>query len=305
MPRHAIKADCAYGTDGDDCLQERTGVEMADTPDLARPLLNRTALLTCSAKKMPALVRGIREMGGNAIPFPAIEIRDIEDKAPLDSALRRLHHYSWILFTSAYAVLYFTKRLRELGIQWPSSPATRICAIGPATAAEAQESGFHVELVPEDYVAEGVVQALAKYCGGLHVLAGRRILLPRALEAREVLPEALLDAGALVDVIPCYRTVRAAPDRALLQQLKEAAPDLILFTSSSGVRSFVELFGEQEGRNLLAKSVVAAIGPITGSTVASYGKRAEIIPDENTIDSLLEAIRRYYYIRHATIRDYA
>ncbi len=278
---------------------------MSDTSNPAKPLVNRTALITCSAKKMPVLVRGIREMGGTAIPFPAIEIRDIEDKAPLDSALESLHHYSWIIFTSAYAVRYFTKRLQELEIQWPASTATKICAIGPATATEARESGFKVELVPENYAAEGVVDALAKYCGGLHALEGHKILLPRALEAREILPEALLGAGALVDVIPCYRTVRAAPDNALLQRLKKAAPDLILFASSSGVRNFVEMLGEQEGKNLLAKSVVAAIGPITGSTIASFGKRAEIIPDENTIDSLLEAIRRYYYIRHATIRGQA
>jgi len=276
---------------------------MADTAELEKPLLNKAALITCSAKKMPSLVRGIREMGGNPIPFPAIEVRDIENKAPLDAALASLQHYSWVIFTSAYAVGFFAKRLRELEIQWPASTTPKVCAIGPATAAEAQQSGFKVELIPEDYVAEGVVKALAKYCGGLHALAGHPILLPRALDAREVLPEALLDAGALVDVIPCYRTLRSAPDSALLQQLREAAPDLILFASSSGVRSLVEMLGEQEGRNLLKKSVVAAIGPITGSTVASFGKQAEIIPDENTIDSLLEAIRRYYYIRHATVRD--
>lgn len=278
---------------------------MSDIPKLQKPLLNKTALIACSEKKLSALVSGIREMGGSPIPFPAIEVRDIEDKTPLDSALASLIHYAWVIFTSAYGVGHFAKRLREIGIQWPACEAPKICAIGPATAAEARNSGFNVDLIPEEYVAEGVVNALAKYHGGLHVLAGRRILLPRAMEAREILPEALIKAGALVDIVPCYRTVRANPDGVLLQQLKEAAPDLMLFTSSSGVRSFVETLGEQEGRSMLGKSVVAVIGPITSNTVATFGKRAEIIPEENTIDSLLEAIRRYYYSRHATVRDYA
>ncbi len=271
--------------------------------ELHKPLLNRTVLVTCSVKKMPALVAGITEMGGIPIPFPAIEVREIKDKVGLDSALASLQQYSWIIFTSAYGVSFFAKRLHELGILPPFSTMPKICAIGPATAAAARESGFRVELVPEKFIAEGIVDALANYHGGIKALAGCRIMIPRALEAREILPAALLEAGARVDVIPCYHTVRALPESGMLRQITEKVPDLILFASSSSVRSLIDTLGEDEGRRILQQSEVAVIGPVTCNTVASFGKRAEIFPKENTIDSLLEAIRRYYYSRHATVRE--
>jgi uroporphyrinogen III methyltransferase / synthase len=253
--------------------------------------------VACSAKKMVELVAGIEAMGGNAVPFPVIETQDIADKQLLDKALNSLQEYAWIVFTSAYGVSYFMKRMKDLGIRTSAQEMPKICAIGPATARALQEFGYEAALIPQKFVAEGVIDALEKYCGGLQALEGRRILIPRAKEAREVLPEALVAAGALVDIAPCYQTVRAEPDGDVLHRLKEGKPDLAVFTSSSAINNFVDILGQEDGKRTLAESAVAVIGPVTYRTAESFGKRPEIIPKENTIASLLEAIRLYYSSR--------
>ena len=270
---------------------------MTNAPLLPKPLLNRTILVACSAKKMVKLVSGIESMGGVAVPFPVIETQDIEDKRLLDKALNSLQTYAWIIFTSAYGVSYFMQRKNELEIRMSAQEIPKICAIGPATAHALHEFGYAAALIPEKFVAEGVIEALEKYCGGLQALAGLRILIPRAKEAREVLPETLAAAGAQVDVAPCYQTVRAEPDGSVLNQLRERKPDLTVFASSSAIKNFVDILGQEDGKRTLLQSTVAVIGPITFSTAESFGKRPEIIPKENTITSLLEAIRLYYSSR--------
>ena len=124
--------------------------------------------------------------------------------------------------------------------------------------------------------------------------AGKRILIPRAKEAREVLPEALKAAGAHVDVAPCYQTVRIEPDETVLQQLKNRVPDLVIFASSSAIRHWMDILGQEDGKRTLLRSTVAVIGPIASSTAESFGKRPEIVPQENTINSLLKAIGEHY-----------
>lgn len=274
---------------------------MPETSLKSKPLSNLTVLIVCSAKKMSELAAGIEAMGGSALPFPVIEARDIEDKRCLDEAIVSLHKYDWIVFTSAYGVSFFMKRIKELGASAPIHGMPKICAIGPATAAAVRESGSDVALVPRQFVAEGVLEALADYGGGIRALAGKCILIPRAQEAREILPSALAEAGATVDVVPCYQTVRAEPEESTTLRLREKKPDLTIFTSSSCIRSLVDLLGETEGRKLLIQSVVAVIGPITGSTAESFGKRAEIMPEENTIASLLQAISVYYAGRRPAV----
>ncbi len=263
----------------------------------AKPLLNRTIMVACSAKKMVELTVGLEAMGGSVLPFPVIEVKEIEDKQLLNQALASLNEYSWIIFTSAHGVSFFLQRLHECRITAGVQSMPPICAIGPATAKAVNEFGYEVALVPEKFIAEGVVEALGKVCGGLPSLAGRRILLARAEEGRELLPAELRAAGARVDVVPCYRTVRADLEGDALQQLCSAKPDLIVFTSSSAVRNMIEIFGHGEGTRMLLESAVAVIGPVTGSTVELLGKHAEIVPKENTIASLLEAIRNFYSSR--------
>jgi uroporphyrinogen III methyltransferase / synthase len=267
---------------------------MTDVTLLPKPLRNRTILVACSAKKMLELVAGIEAMGGNAVSFPVIETQGIDDKRLLDKALNSLQEYAWVIFTSAYGVSYFIQRMKELGITPSAQQMPKICTIGPATARALQDFGYEPTLIPERFVAEGVVEALEEYCGGLPALAGKRILIPRAKEAREVLPEALAAVGAFVEVAPCYQTVRPEADGDILNRLKKRRPDLAVFTSSSAIKNFVDILGPEVGIRTLLESTIAVIGPITSGTAESFGKRPEIIPKENTIASLLEAIRLYY-----------
>jgi uroporphyrinogen III methyltransferase/synthase len=260
----------------------------------SRELYNRKILVACSAKKMVELVKGLEAMGGDVLPVPVIEAQEIEDKKLLDKALSILPDYAWIIFTSAYAVAFFMQRMNEraTGADIPAMP--KICAIGPATAAAIAEAGYRVDLIPEQYVAEGILEALSRYCGGIEHLAGCRILLPRAQEARELIPEALRAAGAHVDVVPCYRTVCGEMDPSIVQRLRRNSPDLIVFTSSSTIRNVIKILGTEHGTSMLQQSTVAVLGPVTAITAASYGKRAEIVPNENTIPALLEAVREYF-----------
>jgi uroporphyrinogen III methyltransferase/synthase len=266
---------------------------------IQKPLLHRTILVACSAKKMIELVAGLEAMGGNALPFPVIETQEIEDKQPLDRAIASLHLYTWLVFTSAYAVSFFMRRLKERGTAPGRQALPKICAIGPATAKAVSNFGYDVALVPEQFVAEGVVEALRKFSGGLHSLKGQRFLLPRAKEGRELLPAALSTLGAVVDVVPCYQTVRAELEESVIQRVRATKPDLVVFTSSSTVRNVIDILGQEDGNRMLLESVVAVIGPVTGSTTESFGKRAEIVPKENTIASLLEAICSYFSGDHS------
>ncbi len=258
----------------------------------SRPLLHRTVLVACSEKKMPELVTGLESLGATPLALPVIELREMEDTRPLDQAIFALKNYAWIIFTSVYAVTFFMRRLKALEIL-PDKFFPRICAIGPATARAVKDSGLDVTLVPEKFVAEGIVEALIKHSGGSTGLAGHRILLPRALEAREILPDALTAAGALVDVVPCYRNVRGEIEESKLSQLRAAKPDLIVFTSSSTVRNLIDILGQEDGKKMLQESTVAVLGPITRNTVESFGKSAEIVPKESTIAALLEEICSY------------
>jgi uroporphyrinogen III methyltransferase/synthase len=267
---------------------------MAPGSSVSKPLLDRTILVACSAKKVVELVAGLEAMGGAVVAFPVIEAQAIEDKSLLDKALESLAEYAWIIFTSAYGVDFFMQRLKERiqGTGIPGMP--RICAIGPATADALRKFGYEATLIPKQFVAEGVLQALGQRYGGLGHMAGSRMLLPRAQEARDFLPDALAAAGARVDVVPCYRTVRAGMDHDTVRRLQAEKPDLMVFTSSSTIRNLIDILGQEAGKKMLLESTVAVLGPVTGRTAESFGKCAEIIPQENTVAALLKAIGDFY-----------
>jgi uroporphyrinogen III methyltransferase/synthase len=262
-----------------------------DTADI---LNGKKIIVACSAKKMSLLAGSLRELGAEVLPFPVIEIRGTEDTGPLDKALSSLSGYRWIVFTSVHAVLYFFKRIRESGTAVAIPDSLEFCAIGPATASALREHGFEPDLVPERFVAEGVVEALETRAGGRRNLKGCRILLPRAKVARDVLPKALEAAGAHVDIAVCYETIRSELSREDINRFRKTSPDLMVFTSSSTVTNSLEALGIAAGKEMLSKSAVAAIGPVTANTIRSYGKEAEILPGESTIASLVQAIAEYY-----------
>jgi uroporphyrinogen III methyltransferase/synthase len=265
-----------------------------DTGPASIPLQGRSVAVACSPEKSARLLEGLREMGARVERLPVIAIHELEDQGALDAALLNRDCYSWIIFTSSYGALVFARRMQAMGLAGELARLKNICAVGPGTAATLRESGMNVSLIPDEFVAEGVLHSLASRHGGLQGLAGLRILLPRAREARDVLPRELTAAGARVDVIPCYETVRGKIDPATRSNLLAHPPDLLVFTSSSTVRNFVGILGRESAGSLLTRAVVASLGPITADSLKSYGKEAEVLPHENSIPALLEAIRAYF-----------
>ena len=244
------------------------------------PLFGRRIIVTRAREQAGTLAGRLRELGAEAIELPTIEIAPAADYAPLDRAIANLACYDWLLFTSANGVRYFTERLDRSAADLRSLRA-RICAIGPATRAAVEALHLKCDLMGREYVAEGLLEAFAA-----HDLAGRRILLPRAAVARDLVPAELARRGAVVDVVEAYRTVipEDAADRA--REVLAGRPDAITFTSSSTVQNFVAIAGAES----LAGVKVFSIGPITSATARSLGIEVTAEAREFTIDGLLAAI---------------
>ncbi len=228
-------------------------------------------------------------LGAEVIEIATIEIRDPVSWEPLDSALRRLQDFDYLLLTSANGVRSFLRRLRAYGRDVDDLKGVILGAIGPATAAELSKSGAKADVVPREYTAEGLLEAL-----GDRDLHGKAFLIPRAKVARDVLPRVLTEKGARVEVVEAYETIvpRFAPGE--LQRLLSPPPDVITFTSSSTASNFGKLAGELKIPDLLRGVAIASIGPITSKTVATLGLVVTIEAKESTIPALVRAIEGYF-----------
>ncbi len=243
-------------------------------------------VVTRARAQASKLVQDIRDEGGEAIEFPAIEIVRQEDLSVLRKALARLEQYTWIIFTSVNAVNIFFGELMAGKIDIRDLKGIKMGAIGPATAAQLTDRGLKVDLIPEEYQAEGIVAGLASL-----ISSTDRILLPRAQGARDILPISLRAMGAVVDEVIIYRAETASRvDAARLQTLQDGDFDYISFTSSSTVTNFVNIIGRDNIIPINAKVRVACIGPITARTAEDHGFTVDIMPDRYTIDALLDAI---------------
>lgn len=250
------------------------------------PLQGRRIAVTRPGAQAEKLLAGLRRLGAQPVHCPTIRIADPEDPAPFREALRRLDSYDWVVFTSANGVARFWHELESGGGGPGLLAATRVAAIGPATAKALEERGVRPEIVPEEYVAEAVADALI----GLGAVAGRRVLLPRAAGARQVLPERLRAAGAEVEEVIAYES-RPDPEgiTRLRDELQRDALDMITFTAASTVNHFVELAGADQGR-----ASIAAIGPITAAAAGAAGLGVDVVAREYTVEGLLEAIIEYF-----------
>ena len=267
-----------------------------------------------------ALSSELRKRGAIVIEIPFIEIRRPRSFQPLDTALKNLDSYDWLILTSVNGVEAMWERLEKLGLRDASnarvlasttsregqdfSRATgtfksgstlaakgrllRIAAIGPATKKAIEQRGAKVDVVPKEYVAESVVRSLK------NKVKGKRVLLVRAKVARDVIPRELRKAGAHIDVAEAYETVVPQSSRARLRtSLKnpKKRPHVVTFTSSSTVRNFVELLGRaQKASTNLAEIRMASIGPVTSSTLREQGLSVDIAAKQFTIPGLVAAI---------------
>lgn len=261
-----------------------------------QPLTGRTIVITRALAQSAEFAAELEELGARVISCPTIEIVEAESYALLDEAIENLYGYDWLIFTSVNGVDYFLRRLEARGHELDELDELRVCAIGEATALRLREARIHVDVVPEQFKAEGAFLAIAAYVGGQTSLNRLNFLIPRAAVARDYLPKALEEAGARVDVVPAYRTVAPqTQERGRVEALLAGgAIDCITFTSSSTVANFAQLFDTTDLSQLLEGVAIACIGDITASTAAEYGLRADILPNEYTIPALTRAIVDYY-----------
>jgi uroporphyrinogen III methyltransferase/synthase len=261
-----------------------------------QPLRDRTIVITRALKQAAPFAAALESYGARVISCPTIEIVEPDSFTPLDEAIQNLYGYDWLIFTSVNGVDYFLRRLKEFERDVSELDELKLCAIGEATAERLRDASIHVDIVPEEFKAEGVFAALERFIGGASGFHGQNFLIPRAAQARDYLPRALEAAGARADVVPAYRTVapQDTEKRRVEALLAGGAVDCITFTSSSTVRNFAELFDTTDLSILLAEVKVACIGDITASTAAEYGLRTDIQPQEFTTYALARAIAQFY-----------
>ena len=291
-----------------------------------KPLSGVRVLVGRARHQAGALSSELRKLGAEILEIPFIEIRKPRSFRPLDSALKTLPTYDWLILTSVNGVDAMWDRLEKLhlsskastdcmlqelpgksGASAPRSrakyhgalaPAMRVAAIGPATKKALGKRGFKVDVVPKEYVAESVVRSLRAK------VKGKRVLLVRAKVARDVIPRELRRAGARVDVVEAYETVvPKSSTRRLRAALNdpEKRPHVVTFTSSSTVRNFAQLLGTRRlaqfagatnGRSAKKadRILMASIGPVTSSTLRELGLRVDIAARQFTIPGLVQAI---------------
>ena len=256
-----------------------------------RPLFGKRILTTRAQEQVAEFSQLLMAYGAEPVELSTIRLVQPTNWEAVDEAIDRISRFDWLIFTSVNGVTPFMQRLHAKGKDARAFATLRIGCIGPRTAQELEQYGLKADLVPVEYQAEGIISALAK-----ENVRGSRILIPRAEVARELLPDQLRELGAQVEVIPVYRTTVPAVDvEPFKQQLREGRLDVLTFTSSSTVRNFVELFGGAESaRQLVAQAAIACIGPVTARTAEEYGLAVTIMPAENTVPALAEAIARHY-----------
>ena len=255
-----------------------------------RPLAGKRIVVTRARQQASSLIKAIEELGGKVIEFPTIDIQAPENDAPLDGAIARLKAYDWLIFTSVNGVDQFLGRMREFNKSVPDLSGIRVAAIGPETKKRLKAAGIENCLVPEQYQAEGILETLKP-----EMMRGKKVLIPRAAKARDILPDTLRRWGAQVDVIEAYRTLLPKTDSSVLRHLlHERKVDMITFTSSSTVSNFVRLFDGQNLARLVDGAAIACIGPITRQTVEEMGGHADVVAEEFTIAGLIRAILDYF-----------
>ncbi|HEY3500776.1 MAG TPA: uroporphyrinogen-III C-methyltransferase [Polyangiaceae bacterium] len=251
-----------------------------------QPLFGKRVLVPRALEQAERTAKAIRARGAEPVLVPLIEFHPPPDRAPLLRAVGALSTYEWVLFTSENGVERTFSALRERGGDARAFGTAKVGAIGPRTADALARYGIAADLVAEEHVGEGLARDL--------LARGRpkRVLIARALVARDELPRLLREAGAEVDVVAAYET-RPVPVATVLERLDEARADVVLLTSSSIARSLVTALGPR-ARDHLASLTVASIGPITTKTAEELGVRVDVAAPVHTLDGLLDALERHF-----------
>lgn len=248
-----------------------------------RPLVGRRVVVTRARSQSAGQIEALRELGAEVIAFPTIRIEAVSTSPEIDAMIAAMGSYDLVVLTSANSVRCLFDLLRDAGSDARALERATVVAIGPTTAAACRSRGTQPDIVPDTSVAEGVLQALAD-----RELSGRRILIPRARKAREILPESFRAAGALVDVVALYDTI---PESHSPEDIECALDShYVTFTSGSTVRSFARLLRSAGFGDALARVTAVSIGPVTSETVREEGMRLVAEAGDYTVDGLVQAL---------------
>jgi uroporphyrinogen III methyltransferase/synthase len=235
----------------------------------------------------------LEELGAEILEFPTIEIVPPDNYGELDAAIEKISTYTWLIFTSGNGVRYFLDRFLGLDRDIRDLKGIKICAIGTKTAAEIKSYGMKVDLIPEEFRAEGLIETFLRVHGQRSTgtnLQGMKFLLPRAEVAREIFPERVRELGGEIDVPVAYRAIK--PDlhgKRLKRFLQEGRITIATFTSAATFTNFLEIIGS--GAHALLKEVmIAVIGPVTAKAVEKTGLTVDIMPEEPTIEAMVAEI---------------
>jgi len=251
----------------------------------SRPLQGKRVLITRAFHQAAPTMERLRDRGAEPVAFPTIALIDPPDPARVTRAAQELATYDLVVFTSENGVHRFFAALTRLDRDAAAFGSAKVAAIGPATRASLERKGVAVHIQSATYVAEQLAEAIL----AASLPAGARVLLPRALVARETLPDSLRAAGFEVDVVPVYQTVVASQERR--DELIELIPtiDIVMLTSSSTVTNLCALLGD-EAPSLLAPCMLASIGPVTTNTAVELGLEVAVTSAESTTPGLIAAL---------------
>jgi uroporphyrinogen-III synthase len=257
--------------------------------NMTRALEGKRIVITRAIEQARGLKVRLEDMGAIVLLFPAVSFSEPSEPAELDRAIRSLGEFDWILFTSANAARFFALRCRKLGVE-PSRDENCLCAaVGPATASAVAAEGFSVDHVAQEFLGATLARELAAS------LAGKKILLPRSERARPDLPNALKAAGAEVTEVVAYHTGGVgAIEPEVMRAIRDAQVDVISFFSPSAIENMRAEIGEELLARLGAKTALAAVGPVTASSLRNAGLPVAIEAPIATAESMAAAIANYF-----------
>jgi len=249
-----------------------------------KPLFGKGIVITRPEEQSEESSSLLYEEGARVIPFPTIKIVPPDSFDDLDRTIENIERYKWVVFTSANGVKFFFQRFLELGRDIRDLKGIKICTIGPATASAIEMLGVKVDLVPDEYISESVVDAFRG-----KEMQGKNVLLPRAEIARDVIPRGLSKLGAHVDVVTAYRTVNSGKNKAEFDEMMgRNKVDVITFTSPSTVANFINIIGKD---TILPEHIkIACIGPVTLDAARKAGLEVDIMQGPYVISGLVNAI---------------
>ncbi len=261
-----------------------------------RPMFGHRVLVT---REHAGGFEQLEDLGAEIVQFSTVEIAPPVTWDELDRSIDRIGEYHWLIFTSANGVKYFFRRLFDRSVDIRELKGLKVCAIGTRTAAEVEKFGIRVDLVPDKFRAEGLIEAFIRLHGaksmaqGENSLKGMKFLLPRAEVAREVFPDEVRRLGGIIDVPVAYRSVKPElHGKRLKRFLKEGRITIATFTSAATFNNFREIMGE-DADDMLRNVAIAVIGPVTARAIEKTGRKVDIIPEEATVEALAEEIKKW------------